>query len=157
MAVGPDRIDGRVRVAHAHLTTGEDQHADGQQHGPEWFALDVRHRVQRRVRHEHPQVEVERAVRVLLDETDRLVDDEPGGPRPEVLQAGLREPRAVREGRPVVIDPVATLDLEVGARSVRPLVLFGSLCGVALYVLIVAGLYKNMVRNFDMTVRKQLV
>jgi ABC-type transport system involved in multi-copper enzyme maturation permease subunit len=57
----------------------------------------------------------------------------------------------------VIIDPDTTLKLERGVRSVRPLVFFGSLCSVALYVLIVAGLYKNMVRNFDMTVRKQLV
>ncbi len=61
----------------------------------------------------------------------------------------------------VIVQPDLILDLpNPGQRGfapdqVRPLVFFGSAFSIAIYALIVAGLYKNMVRNFDMTVRKQ--
>lgn len=61
----------------------------------------------------------------------------------------------------VIVQPESILDLSnAGQRGfalgqVRPMVFFGSAFSIALYALIVAGLYKNMVRNFDMTVRKQ--
>ncbi len=60
----------------------------------------------------------------------------------------------------VVVDPEHMLNTGRGAigatvASVRPLVFLGSAVSVGLYALIVAGLYKNLVVNFDMTIRKQ--
>ena len=61
----------------------------------------------------------------------------------------------------VIVQPDLILDLPNPGQfgfsldQVRPLVFFGSAFSIAIYALIVTGLYKNMVRNFDMTVRKQ--
>jgi ABC-type Na+ efflux pump permease subunit len=63
----------------------------------------------------------------------------------------------------VAIDPggwlnIDAFDTRTGAQiQVRLLALVGSTAASVVYALTVVGLYKSMVRNFDMTIRKQSV
>ncbi len=73
MTVGPDRIEGRVRVAEDHRSARGCEHEDRQQHGSDRLPLDVGDRVERDL-----TAEVGRAIpSEQRDEgVGRLVDDE---------------------------------------------------------------------------------
>ena len=62
----------------------------------------------------------------------------------------------------VVLDPVRWLGIESPGSStemlqVRIWSVIGSLVAIAVYGVIIHAAYKSMVRNFDMTIRKQSV
>ena len=58
-----------------------------------------------------------------------------------------------------ICDPLTLVDgpteLKAKIHTIRGLALIGSAVSVGLVILIVASMYKSMVRNFDMTIRKQ--